>query len=92
MTETTKILTIQDISCYGQCSITVALPIISAFGIEDEEHDYSQNGAFVQVTGNVYIRAVMSAASVLYVTSRIVSDYDKVAGTDYADNILFSLK
>ena len=65
---------------------------ISAFGIEDEEHDYSQNGAFVQVTGNVYIRAVMSAASVLYVTSRIVSDYDKVAGTDYADNILFSLK
>lgn len=34
MSETTKILTIQDISCYGQCSITVALPIISAFGIE----------------------------------------------------------
>ena len=34
MTETMKILTIQDISCYGQCSITVALPIISAFGIE----------------------------------------------------------
>ena len=34
MSETTKILTIQDISCFGQCSITVALPIISAFGIE----------------------------------------------------------
>ena len=34
MNETKKILTIQDISCYGQCSITVALPIISAFGIE----------------------------------------------------------
>lgn len=34
MSETTKILTIQDISCYGQCSITVALPIISAYGIE----------------------------------------------------------
>lgn len=34
MNETTKILTIQDISCYGQCSITVALPIVSAFGIE----------------------------------------------------------
>ena len=29
-----RILTIQDISCVGQCSITVALPIISAFGIE----------------------------------------------------------
>ena len=29
-----KILTIQDISCYGQCSLTVALPVISACGIE----------------------------------------------------------
>ena len=29
-----KVLTIQDISCVGQCSLTVALPIISACGIE----------------------------------------------------------
>lgn len=29
-----KILTIQDISCLGKCSITVALPLISAMGIE----------------------------------------------------------
>ena len=29
-----RILTIQDVSCLGQCSLTVALPIISAFGIE----------------------------------------------------------
>ncbi len=29
-----KILTIQDISCYGQCSLTVALPILSACGME----------------------------------------------------------
>ncbi len=29
-----KILTIQDISCVGQCSLTVALPIISACGVE----------------------------------------------------------
>ncbi len=29
-----KILTVQDISCLGQCSLTVALPIISACGIE----------------------------------------------------------
>lgn len=34
MNVNTKILTIQDISCFGQCSITVALPVISAFGIE----------------------------------------------------------
>lgn len=30
----TKVLTIQDISCVGQCSLTVALPIISACGVE----------------------------------------------------------
>lgn len=31
---TKKILTIQDVSCFGQCSLTVALPILSAMGIE----------------------------------------------------------
>ena len=29
-----RVLTIQDISCFGKCSITVALPIISAMGVE----------------------------------------------------------
>ncbi len=29
-----KILTVQDISCVGQCSLTVALPILSACGLE----------------------------------------------------------
>ena len=29
-----KVLTIQDISCVGQCSLTAALPILSAAGAE----------------------------------------------------------
>lgn len=29
-----RILTVQDVSCVGQCSLTVALPILSAMGIE----------------------------------------------------------
>lgn len=29
-----RVLTVQDISCVGQCSLTVALPILSACGIE----------------------------------------------------------
>ena len=29
-----RLVTIQDISCFGKCSITVALPVISAMGIE----------------------------------------------------------
>jgi len=34
MTSYKRILTIQDISCVGQCSLTVALPILSACGLE----------------------------------------------------------
>ena len=29
-----RVLTVQDISCFGQCSLTVALPILSAAGHE----------------------------------------------------------
>lgn len=29
-----RIVTIQDISCVGKCSLTVALPVISAMGVE----------------------------------------------------------
>ena len=29
-----RIVSIQDISCLGKCSLTVALPIISAMGVE----------------------------------------------------------
>ena len=29
-----RIVTIQDVSCVGKCSLTVALPIISAMGVE----------------------------------------------------------
>ena len=31
--EQKKVVTIQDISCFGKCSLTVALPIISAMGL-----------------------------------------------------------
>ena len=34
MNKDKRVLTVQDISCVGQCSLTVALPIISACGIE----------------------------------------------------------
>ena len=29
-----RIVTIQDISCFGKCSLTIALPVISAMGVE----------------------------------------------------------
>lgn len=34
MKDQKRILTVQDISCVGQCSLTVALPILSACGVE----------------------------------------------------------
>ena len=29
-----RVLTVQDVPCFGQCSLTVALPILSACGVE----------------------------------------------------------
>ena len=29
-----RIMTIQDITCFGKCSVTIALPVISAIGVE----------------------------------------------------------
>lgn len=34
MTNVKKIVSVQDISCYGQCSLTAALPVLSARGVE----------------------------------------------------------
>lgn len=34
MSKIKRILTVQDLSCVGQCSLTVALPILSSFGLE----------------------------------------------------------
>lgn len=64
----------------------------SAFGIEDDNHKYSENDVFAQITGNVYIRQVMSAASILTTASKVTESFDKAAGADYMENILFSLK
>lgn len=65
---------------------------ISAFALEDDTHSYSDNNNFIQVIGNVYIRQFMSAANILETISKITAGYDKIVGTDYLSNILFSLK
>lgn len=53
-----RVLTIQDISCLGKCSLTVALPVISAFGVETcvlptavlSTHTQFQNFTFCDLT------------------------------------------
>lgn len=53
-----RIVTIQDISCIGKCSLTVALPILSAMGLETailptavlSTHTMFQNPAFIDLT------------------------------------------
>ena len=71
----------------------IAIPVrISAFGLEDEEHDYSNNPYFAHITENIYVRQFMSAAGILDTVLKITQQFDAAAGTDYANNILFSLK
>lgn len=65
---------------------------ISAFGVEDDDHKYAGNTSFAQIVDNIFIRQFMSAASILETAARISAAFDSVAGTDYVNNILFSLK
>lgn len=56
-----KIVTVQDISCVGRCSLTVALPIISAMGVETSviptavlsTHTMFQNFTFRDLTDEI---------------------------------------
>lgn len=56
-----RILTVQDISCIGRCSLTVALPILSCMGLETavlptavlSTHTQFQNVAFHDLTGDL---------------------------------------
>ena len=56
-----RIVTIQDISCIGKCSCTVALPVISVMGIECailptavlSTHTEFQNFTFRDLTGDI---------------------------------------
>ncbi|MDO5344987.1 MAG: pyridoxamine kinase [Lachnospiraceae bacterium] len=56
-----RIITIQDISCIGKCSLTVALPILSAMGLETavlptavlSTHTMFENPVFVDLTEQI---------------------------------------
>lgn len=64
----------------------------SAFGLEDEDHYYSGNSNYVHITENIYVRQFMSSASILDAVAKISLGFDRIAGTDYSANILFSLR
>ena len=61
-----RIVTIQDISCIGKCSLTVALPIISAFEIETaviptavlSQHTAFENFSFKDLTDEIPLISV----------------------------------
>ena len=49
-----RIVTIQDISCFGKCSLTEALPILSAMGLETATHTGGfQNYTFRDLTDDI---------------------------------------
>ncbi len=49
-----KVMTLQDISCIGQCSLTVALPIISACGVETIVLPSAVLSSHTGFTGNTF--------------------------------------
>ena len=65
---------------------------IAAFGIEDDEHKYSGNTSFAHITDNIYIRQFMSSAAIIDTAAKIAKAFDQAAGTEYEENILFSLR
>jgi len=56
-----KLLTMQDLSCVGQCSLTVALPILSAYGLETcvlptavlSNHTMFKSWSYLDLTGEI---------------------------------------
>lgn len=56
-----KLLTMQDLSCVGQCSLTVALPILSAYGVETcvlptavlSNHTMFKSWSYFDLTGEI---------------------------------------
>ena len=56
-----RIVTVQDLSCLGKCSLTVALPVLSAMGVETavlptavlSAHTKFQNVTFHDLTDQI---------------------------------------
>ncbi len=56
-----RILTMQDLSCVGQCSLTVALPVLSAYGVETcvlptailSNHTMFKSWSYLDLTGEI---------------------------------------
>ncbi len=65
---------------------------LSCFGVEDDEHEYSANSSFTHITGAVYVRQQMSSASIISAMGKVAAAFDAIDGTDYRNNILFTIK
>ena len=73
-----KLLTVQDISCVGKCSLTVALPIISSMGVECQilptsllsTHTAFKSYSFLDLTDEMNV---------------ILNEFDKNVIRDYAN-------
>ena len=70
-----RIVTVQDISCVGKCSLTVALPIISAMGVE----------AAIIPTAVLSTHTMFSEFTVKDLTDQItpITEHWKRAGLDF---------
>lgn len=65
---------------------------IGVLVVQDENNNYSESGWHINIYEDVYIKSFMSAANTIATALKIAKEFDAVAGTDYAENVLFSLK
>ena len=64
---------------------------ISAFLLSEEEDGVAQ-GNYIHVTDNIFVPQFMSSARIVETVGKLSVAFDDAAGTDFASNILFSVR
>ena len=91
-----RILTIQDLSCFGKCSLTIALPVLSAMGIEAVPLPTAVLSTHTAIPGFTYTSLAKEIAPVTSHWKRERIGFDMIAvgylGQSAADEVLEAVR
>lgn len=65
---------------------------IGSLAVSDDTTDYSQQRGYEPLTDNVFVYTAKSSKDTLSAVETIVKAFDEKTGSEYEDNIMFSLK
>ena len=65
---------------------------ISLIGTETDSQSYADNSNYIKILNNIYIRNGLSSETTIETAKKISQCFDKLAGTNYENDILFSIK